>query len=154
MLSPSPLHRLATQHFHEHYKHKQSEQFLSQPEHTIWVSRHGNFESPIFTFGCFSLKALYNCCKLQRLLQVAKPLFMYYFTRTNIVFFFFQACTYWNCHLHKRLSPDEMFQRSQFFLFLGAGFAKNLPTLLISCEVQTRYSMALKYSGQYIQVAR
>ena len=39
-----------------------------------------NFENPIFTSGCFSLKAVYNSCKLQRLLQVAKFLFMYSFT--------------------------------------------------------------------------
>ena len=47
-----------------------------------------NFENPIFAFGCFSLKAVYNSCKLQRLLQVAKFLFMYSFTHTNIVFLF------------------------------------------------------------------
>ena len=47
-----------------------------------------NFERPIFTFGCFSLKAVYTSCKLQRLLQVAKFLSMYSFTHTNIVFFF------------------------------------------------------------------
>ena len=47
-----------------------------------------NFENPIFTFWCFSLKAVYNSCKLQRLLQVAKFLFMYSFTHTNIVFLF------------------------------------------------------------------
>ena len=41
MPSPSPLHRLATQHFDERYKRKQSQSFLSQPEHTIWVSRQG-----------------------------------------------------------------------------------------------------------------
>ena len=40
MSSLSPLHRLATQHFDECYKCKQSESFLSQPEYTIWVSRH------------------------------------------------------------------------------------------------------------------
>ena len=44
-----------------------------------------NFENPIFTFQCFSLKAVYNYCKLQRPLQVAKFLFMYSFTHTNIV---------------------------------------------------------------------
>ena len=38
MSSPSPLHRLAAQHFDERYKRKQRESFLSQPEHTIWVS--------------------------------------------------------------------------------------------------------------------
>ena len=37
------------------------------------------------------------------------------------------------------------------FPFLGAGFANIPPTFLISCEVQTRYSKALKYSEQYIR---
>ena len=39
-----------------------------------------NFENQIFTFRYFSLKAVYNPCKLQRLLQTAKFLFMYSFT--------------------------------------------------------------------------
>ena len=38
--SPGPLQRLATHHFDERYKRKQSTSFFSQPEHTIWVSRH------------------------------------------------------------------------------------------------------------------
>ena len=42
----------------------------------------------IFTFGCFSLKLVYNSCTLQRLAQVAKFLFMYSFTHTNVVFLF------------------------------------------------------------------
>ena len=46
-----------------------------------------NFENPIFAFGCFSLKAVYNSCyKLKRLLQVVKFLFMSSCTHTNIVF--------------------------------------------------------------------
>ena len=40
-----------------------------------------NFGNPIFTSGCFSLKAVYNSCKL-------RFLFMYSFTHTNIVFVF------------------------------------------------------------------
>ena len=47
-----------------------------------------NFENPIFTFGLFFLKTVFNYCKLQRLLQVAKFLFRYSFTHTNIVFLF------------------------------------------------------------------
>ena len=35
--------------------------------------------------------------------------------------------------------------------FSGAGFANILPTFLISCEVQTRYSRILKYFEQYIR---
>ena len=105
MSSPSPLRWLVTQHFDDRYKYKESEWLLSQPEHTFWVRRLKTFENPIFTFGCFSLNAVYNPCKLQRLLQVANFLLyvlLYYFT--------FQAPTYWNFHLHKRLLPDEVFQ--------------------------------------------
>ena len=47
-----------------------------------------NFDNPIFTFRWFSLKAVCNSCKLQRFLQLAKFLFMYSFTHTNIVFLF------------------------------------------------------------------
>ena len=47
-----------------------------------------NFENLIFKFICFSLKAVYNSCKLQRLLQFLKFLIIYSFTHTNIVFLF------------------------------------------------------------------
>ena len=40
MSSPSLLHRVAAQYLHDRYKRKQSDSFLSQPGHTIWVSRH------------------------------------------------------------------------------------------------------------------
>ena len=126
MSSPSPLHRLATQHFDERYKHKQSESFLSQPEHTIWVQ--GNFENPIFTFGCFSLKTLYNSCKLQILLQVAKFLFMHSFTHINIVFLFRHLCT------EIVIFVNVCYQMKCFLLvivfpFLGTGFANISPIL-------------------------
>ena len=49
--------------------------------HHLGLKAH-NFENPIFTFGCFSLKAVYKSCKLQRLLQAAK----FSFTHTNILF--------------------------------------------------------------------
>ena len=45
------------------------------------------FVNPIFTFVWFSLKAVYNSCNLQRLLQVAKFLIIYSITHTNIAFF-------------------------------------------------------------------
>ena len=106
MSSPSPLHRLATQHFDKRYKRKQSESFLSQPELTIWASR---YRKPISYIWVFFLKVVYNSCKLQSVLLVI-------------------------------ISP-----------FLEAGFANILPTFLISCEVQTRYSKPLKYSEQYIR---
>ena len=62
-----------------------------------------NFENPISTFGCFFSKAVYNSCKLQRVAKckVFVYILLYYFT--------FQAPTYWNWHLHKRLFPDEVF---------------------------------------------
>ena len=47
-----------------------------------------NFENPIFTYSYFSLKSVYNFCKLQTLLQFAKFLFMHSFTHTNIAFLF------------------------------------------------------------------
>ena len=56
MLSPSPLHPLATQHFDERYKRKQSESFLSQPEQTIWVSRHRTLRTQYLHLGVFLWK--------------------------------------------------------------------------------------------------
>ena len=46
---------------------------------------------------------------------------------------------------HKWFSDDS------FFHFLGACFPYIPTTFWISCEVQTRYSITLKYSEQYIQ---
>ena len=46
-----------------------------------------NFENPIFTFGCFSLKAVYSSGKLQRLLQVTKFLILYSFLTLKQSFF-------------------------------------------------------------------
>ena len=67
----------------------QTERVIFEPARTHHLSlKAQNFENPIFTFGYFSFKAVYNSCKLQRLLQVAKFLFMYSFTQTNIVFLF------------------------------------------------------------------
>ena len=37
------------------------------------------------------------------------------------------------------------------FPFLGAGFANISPTVLVSCEVHTRYSKTPKHSEQYIR---
>ena len=71
MSSPNPLHRLATQHFDGTYKWKQSESFLSQPEHTIWVSRHRTLRTQYLHLGACTLhaseilifKILINACK-------------------------------------------------------------------------------------------
>ena len=101
MSGPSLLNRLAPSHFDGRYKHKESEPFLSQPEHIIWVSKY--IENPIFTFGCFSLKAVCNSCKLRRLLQVAKFLFMYSFTtllfshRLTEIVIFINVCSQIKC---------------------------------------------------------
>ena len=53
MSGPSPLHRIATQRFDECYKRKQGESFLSQPEHTIWVSRQRTLRTQYLNFGVF-----------------------------------------------------------------------------------------------------
>ena len=67
----------------------QKEWVIFQPARTHHLGlKAQNFENLIFTFGCFPLKAVYNSCKLQRLLQVAKLLFIYFFTHTNIVSLF------------------------------------------------------------------
>ena len=100
-----------------------------------------NFENPIL--GYFSLKAIYNFCMLQRLSQVSKFLFMHSFTHTNIVFLFRHLPTeigiFINfCYQMKCFSGDS------FPFFLGAGFANIPPSFLIACEVQTRYSKALR----------
>ena len=87
MSRTSPLHRLATQYFDERYKRKQSESFLRQPEHTIWVPRRRTLRTQYLHLGVFLWKqykilASYkDFCKLQFL-------FMYSFTHTNIVFLF------------------------------------------------------------------
>ena len=83
MPGPSPLHRLVAQHFDEPHNNKQSKSFLSQPEHTIWVSRHRTLRDNFYIW-VFFLKAAHNSWKLWRLLQVAKFLFMYSFT--NLLF--------------------------------------------------------------------
>ena len=68
---------------------KQTEWVIFEPARTHYLRlKAQNFENPIFTFAFFSLKAVYNSCKLQRLLQVAKFLIIYSFTHINIVFLF------------------------------------------------------------------
>ena len=105
----------------------QTEWVIFEPARTHHLGlKVQNFENPIFTFECFSLKAVYNSYKLQRLLPVAKFLFMYSFTHTNIVFFFRHLPTeiviFINvCYQMKCFSGDS-------FPFLGAGFANIPPT--------------------------
>ena len=95
------------------------------------------------------LKAVYNSCKLQWLLQAAKFFFMYSFTPANILFLFRHLLTkiviFINvCYQIKCFRGDR-------FSFFRSGFANISPTFLISCDVQTRYSKTLRYSEQYIR---
>ena len=128
----------------------QTEWVIFEPARTHHLDlKAQNFENPIFTFGCFSLKAIYNSCKSQRLLPATKFLTMYSFTHTNMVFLFRHLPTeifiFINfCYQMKCLSDDS-------FSFLEAIFANIPPTFLILCEVRTRYSKTLKYSEQYIR---
>ena len=86
MSSLSPLHQLATQHFDERYKWKQSESFFSQPEHTIWVSRNRNLRTQYLQLGIFLWKQYIIPASYKEFLLVAKFLIMYSLTHTNIVF--------------------------------------------------------------------
>ena len=88
MSSTSPLHRLQTQ-INKQTLQTQTEWVIFEPARTHHLGvKVQNFENPIFTIGCFSLKAVYSYCKLQRLLQFAKFVSMYSFTHTNIAFLF------------------------------------------------------------------
>ena len=65
----------------------QTESVIFKPARTHHVGpKAQNLEHLIFAFVCFSLKAVYNSCKLQRLFQIVKFLIMYSFNHTNIVF--------------------------------------------------------------------
>ena len=67
----SPFHWLATEHFDEHYKRKQTESFLTQSEHTILVSRHRTLRTQylhlsVFFWKQYIILASYkDFCKLQ-----------------------------------------------------------------------------------------
>ena len=111
--------------------HDKSQSIASLQSYTEWVifepirthrdPQETDLEKPIFSFGCFSLKTVYNSCKLQRLLQVVKFLFMYSFTHTSIAFLFRQLPTeiviFINfCYQMKCFSGDRLsFFRSRFF---------------------------------------
>ena len=128
----------------------QTEWVIFEPVRTHHLGLEAqNFEKPIFTFRCFSLKAVYNSCNLQRLLQVAIFLVMYFFTHINIVLLFRQLRTEIVIFINVCYQM-KCFSGNSFSFFLGAGFA-NIPPFLISCEVLTSYSKTLKYSEQYIR---
>ena len=74
-------------------------------QNTIWISMHRSLRIQYLHLGVFLWKQY-----ITQVLQVTKTfasskvfvyVLLYYFT--------FQAPTQWNCHLHKRLLPDEVF---------------------------------------------
>ena len=76
---------------------------------TEWVTHHlglkaQNFEKPIFTFGCFSLKPVYNSCKLQ--VANAKFLFKYSFTLFLRPLDLFWIWCYFQFFLHSIVQPN------------------------------------------------
>ena len=127
----------------------QTEWVIFEPGRTHHLGlKAQNFENPVFTFGCFSLKAAYNSCKLQRLLQVVKFLIMYSWTHTNMVFLFRHLPT--ETVIFKNVCYQMKCFSGGSFCFLGASFANIAPSVLILSEVQTRYSKTIKYSKHYI----
>ena len=97
MSSLRPLHRQAAQHFDERYKCK----------HTIWVSRHRTLRTQYLHLGIFFESSI-------KFLQVTKTFASYSFCLCTplltLTCLSFQAPTYLNCHLQKRLLLDEVFQ--------------------------------------------
>ena len=80
MSSFHPLHRQAAQHFDERFICKQTESFLSQPEQTIWVSRHRTLRTQYLHLGVFLWKqykilASYSFCLCTPLLTLTKSFF-------------------------------------------------------------------------------
>ena len=150
MSNPSPLHQLPTNTTFWWAPQTQTEWAIFEPARTHHLGlKPQSYENPIFTCGCFYLKAVYNSCKLKTLLQVAKFLVMYFFTHTNIVFLFGHLPTemviFINVCYEMKCSVVTVVP------FIGPGFANIPPTFLISCEVQRRSSETLKYSEQYIR---
>ena len=100
-----------------------------EPARTQYLGLNAQyFENSIFKFGCFSLKAEYNSWRLQRFLQVEKFLIMYFFTHTQILFFFRQLPT-------EIVSSIVSVSVVIACPFLGAGFDDIPPTFLISYAV-------------------
>ena len=89
----------------------QTEWVIFEPARTHHLSlKAQNFEKPIFTFRCFSMKAVYNSYKLQRLLQVAKFLFMY--SCTTLLFRhleLYRICCCFQFLLHCLVQPNKSF---------------------------------------------
>ena len=85
MPSLRPLHWQAAQHFDVRFIRKQSESYLSQPEHTIWISRHRTLKTQYLHLGVFLWKQ-YKILASYKDFFKSQFLFMYSFTHTNIVF--------------------------------------------------------------------
>ena len=108
MSNPSPLHRLATQHFDGCYKSKQSESILSQPEHIIGVSRHITLRIQYLDLGVFIWRQYIIIESYKDFLMLESFwLCTSLLTRTYSCF----SCTYLlKFCLHKRLFTDEVIQ--------------------------------------------
>ena len=102
MSSPSPFQRLAAQYFDEHYKRKQSESFLSQPEHIIWVSRHRTLRTQYLHLDVFLRK---QCVILASDKDICKLQSFWLFTPLLILIWTFLSGTY----LLKLLSSLQTF---------------------------------------------
>ena len=88
----------------------QTEWVISEPARTHHLGlKAQNFENPLFIFGCFSLKAVYNSLQVTKTFASCK-VFVYVLFYSHEHSLSFQAPTYWNLHLDKRLLPDEVFQ--------------------------------------------
>ena len=121
MSSPGPLHRLATQRSPLYHNttfwwaiHTQTQHVPFAPARTHYLGlKVQNFEKPISTFECFSLKAVYNSHKLQRINRFC--LCTTLLKLTCLSFRAFRYC-YWNHHLHNSLLPDKVIHW-WFFIF-------------------------------------
>ena len=124
----------------------QTDWVILEPVRTLFGSLGTELWEPNIYIWVFFFKNSIKLLQVTRLLQVAKFLFMYSFTHTNIVCFFNHLPTeiaiFKNvCYFVTRRSVSVVMA----FPFLGTGFANILPKVF-----QTRYSKILKYSEQYI----
>ena len=120
MSSPSPLHRLATQHFDERYKRKQSESFFSQPEHTILVSRHRTLSTQYFYIWVFFFESSIYFLQDTKTFACSKVFHYILLSNTNRVFLFrhlpIEIVIFINvCYQMKHFSGDtSSFFKSRF----------------------------------------
>ena len=88
MSSLCSLHQQAAQHFDERFIRKQSESFLSQPEHTIWVPRHRTLRTQYLHLGVFLWKQYKILASYKIPLQVEVFIYvlLYFMLSLNMVF--------------------------------------------------------------------